>query len=157
MGSVVEVSRLWSTGSIAVVHRLSCSTSCGILPNWTRNPCLLHWQADSLLLSHQGNPHFFFFSIFKVLNEFFRILLLYHIFVFLFIFFFFCHKACGILVPQPGFKPTSPELKGEVLTTKLPGKPSFPLLERPPVPSDYGPTLMISFYLNYHLKAYLQM
>ena len=30
--------------------------SSGDLPNQGLNLCLLHWQADSLLLSHQGNP-----------------------------------------------------------------------------------------------------
>ena len=28
----------------------------GIFPAQGRNPCLLHWQADSLPLSHQGSP-----------------------------------------------------------------------------------------------------
>ena len=28
--SVVEALRLWSTGSVVVAHRLSCSTACGI-------------------------------------------------------------------------------------------------------------------------------
>ena len=32
--------------------------------------------------------------------------------------------ACGILVPQPGFKPETPSLEGEVLTTGLPAKVS---------------------------------
>ena len=35
---------------------------------------------------------------------------------------FFYHKACGILVPQPGIKPTLPVLEGEVSTTGSPGK-----------------------------------
>ena len=35
---------------------------------------------------------------------------------------FFYHEACGILVPQPGIKPTLPVLEGEVLTTGPPGK-----------------------------------
>ena len=30
------------------------STACGIFPDQGLNPCLLPWQADSLLLSHQG-------------------------------------------------------------------------------------------------------
>ena len=30
------------------------------------NPCLLHWQADSLLLSHQGSPCFCDFCIFPI-------------------------------------------------------------------------------------------
>ena len=33
-----------------------------------------------------------------------------------------CPKACGILVSQPGIKPTSLELEGEFLTTGPPGK-----------------------------------
>ena len=30
--------------------------ACGIFPDQGPNPCLLHWQADSLPLSHQGSP-----------------------------------------------------------------------------------------------------
>ena len=37
------------------VHRLSYSKACGIFLDQGSNPCLLPWQADSLLLSHQGN------------------------------------------------------------------------------------------------------
>ena len=44
MGSVVAVSRFWSTGSVVVAHRLSCSKACGILLDQGSNPCLLHWQ-----------------------------------------------------------------------------------------------------------------
>ena len=32
----------------------------GIFPIQGSNPHLLHWQADSLLLSHQGSPFFIF-------------------------------------------------------------------------------------------------
>ena len=39
-----------------VVKGLSCSKACGIFPHQGSNPCLLHWQADSLPLSHQGSP-----------------------------------------------------------------------------------------------------
>ena len=37
------VSRLQSTGSVVLGHRLSCpgTTLCGIFPNWASNPCLL--------------------------------------------------------------------------------------------------------------------
>ena len=36
-------------------HRLnSCSAACGIFLDQGLNPCLLHWQADSLPLSHQA-------------------------------------------------------------------------------------------------------
>ena len=37
-------------------HPLSCFTECGIFPDPGLNPCLLHWQANSLPLSHQGSP-----------------------------------------------------------------------------------------------------
>ena len=37
---------------VVVVHRLSCSPACGASRIRNRTPCLLHWQADSLPLSH---------------------------------------------------------------------------------------------------------
>ena len=43
-------------GSTAVPHGLSCSTAYGIFLGQGSNPCLLPWQADSFLLSHQGSP-----------------------------------------------------------------------------------------------------
>ena len=39
-----------------VAHGPSCSAACGIVPNQGSNPHPLHWQADYLPLSHQGNP-----------------------------------------------------------------------------------------------------
>ena len=47
-------------------HRLSCSAACGIFPDQELNPCLLHWQVDSLPLSEQGSPGFNFRCNFKV-------------------------------------------------------------------------------------------
>ena len=41
---------------------------------------------------------------------------------FCFMFWFVDCKACGILAPQPGLKPASPTLEGEVLTNGPPGK-----------------------------------
>ena len=41
---------------------------------------------------------------------------------FCFLFWSFDHKACWILAPWPGIKPTSAVLEGEVLTTGPPGK-----------------------------------
>ena len=38
---------------LVVVQGLSCSKACGILPDQESNPCLLHWQADSLPQSPQ--------------------------------------------------------------------------------------------------------
>ena len=42
--------------SVVVANGLSCSGVRGILPEQGLNPCLLHWQVDSLPLSHQGSP-----------------------------------------------------------------------------------------------------
>ena len=54
---------LWSTGSrftgsVVVVHGLNCSSACGILPDQESHPCLLHWQAESLL-QPPGKPQAF--------------------------------------------------------------------------------------------------
>ena len=44
------------TGSVVVARGLSCSAACGIFPDQGLNPCLLHWQVDSLPLSPQRSP-----------------------------------------------------------------------------------------------------
>ena len=57
VSSLVAELWLWDTqASEVVVLGSSCSTACEILSDWGLNPCLLHWQADSLLLSHYGSP-----------------------------------------------------------------------------------------------------
>ena len=56
MDSAVAAPGLQSTGSTVVAHGLSCSTACGIFQNQRSNLCFLHWQVDSLPLSHQGSP-----------------------------------------------------------------------------------------------------
>ena len=43
-----------------MAHRLSCSVEHGFLPDQGLNPCLLHWQVDSLPLNHQESPSNFF-------------------------------------------------------------------------------------------------
>ena len=43
-------SQALDTGSVVVVHRLSCPMACGVFLNQESNPPLLHWQADSLPL-----------------------------------------------------------------------------------------------------------
>ena len=43
-------------GSVIVAHGPICSVACGIFPDQGSNPCLLHWQADSQPLRHQGSP-----------------------------------------------------------------------------------------------------
>ena len=50
--SVVAAPRFQSTGSIVVAHGLRCPPACGIFPDQGLNPYLLHWQSDSLPLSH---------------------------------------------------------------------------------------------------------
>ena len=55
MGTVVAVPGLQSTGSIVGVHGLSCSEACGIFPDQGSNPCVLHWQANYLLLTYKGS------------------------------------------------------------------------------------------------------
>ena len=54
--SVAAVPRLYSTGSIVVAHGLGSPMACGIFSRQGSNPCLLHWQTDSLPVSHQGKP-----------------------------------------------------------------------------------------------------
>ena len=46
--------------SVVVVPGLSCSEACGIFLDQGSNPCPLHWQADSLPLSHKGSPELVF-------------------------------------------------------------------------------------------------
>ena len=55
------VAELW----IVVTHVLSCYMACGIFPDQGLNMCLLHWQVDSLPLSHQGSPEVQFLILFK--------------------------------------------------------------------------------------------
>ena len=54
--SVVSACGLESMGSVVVAARLSRSMAYGILLDQGLNLCTLHWQADSYLLHHQGNP-----------------------------------------------------------------------------------------------------
>ena len=56
MGSVGAAPGRWSTGCIVAVHGLSCSAACRTFPVRGWNLCLLHWQVESLPLSHQGSP-----------------------------------------------------------------------------------------------------
>ena len=59
---------LGHVSSVVVAQRLSCSRACGIFPNWGSNPCPLHWQVDSFLLTTQEVLHhrIFFFLIVSV-------------------------------------------------------------------------------------------
>ena len=63
VGSGAEAPGPWSTGSIAVAHGLRCSTACGVFPDQGSNPGLLHGQAGSSPLSHQGRPSRWLFIV----------------------------------------------------------------------------------------------
>ena len=47
---------LQNTGSIVAAGWFTCSEACEIFPDQGLSSCLLHWQMDSLPLSHQGSP-----------------------------------------------------------------------------------------------------
>ena len=54
--SVAAACELSTGGSQGLEPRLSSSAACGLFLDQGSNPCLLHWQVDSLPLSHQGSP-----------------------------------------------------------------------------------------------------
>ena len=66
MGSVVAAPRFYSTGTDSTDgHGLySGPEACGLFWDQGRNPCLLHWQPDSLSLSHRGSLLIFIFSFY---------------------------------------------------------------------------------------------
>ena len=60
LGSKAQAQQLWRTGLVAPRHA-GCPQS-----REGSNPSLLHWQVDSLPLSHQGSPSYtFFFNFFQ--------------------------------------------------------------------------------------------
>ena len=60
--SPVVAPGLQGIGPVVGVHGLSCSAACRIFPDQGSNPCLLHWQVDSLPPSHQGSPQTLFLT-----------------------------------------------------------------------------------------------
>ena len=54
----LSVSGLQSTRSTIVAHRLSCIVAYRIFPDQESNPCLLHWQVDSLPLCWNSHRSF---------------------------------------------------------------------------------------------------
>ena len=65
--SVVVTCGLSTCMSQPLEHRFSsrgtqasCSAACGVFLSQGLNPCLLHWQADALPLSHWGSPPLLF-------------------------------------------------------------------------------------------------
>ena len=60
---------LQSTGAEAVAYGLSWSSACGIFSDQGSNLSLLHWQEDSLPLSHQGSPNIYSFLKVKFIRS----------------------------------------------------------------------------------------
>ena len=71
------------------MHRLSCSSECGIFPDQWSNPCPLCWQVDSqptgVLYQFLFLRFFFMWTIFKVFIEFVIILPLLCVYGFFFL------------------------------------------------------------------------
>ena len=61
--SLVRARGLQNPGSVAVACGLSRLLICGIFPDQGSNPCPLHWQGDSLPLSHHGSSHCIFLQL----------------------------------------------------------------------------------------------
>ena len=62
--------QLQYTGSVLAVHRLSCSTARGIVLDRGSNLRLLHWQANSYPVCHQGSLKCpFFHKITVIVNN----------------------------------------------------------------------------------------
>ena len=59
---LLQNSRCRHLGSIAVAHRLNCSSAWGIFLDQGSNLCPLHWQADSYSLYHERSAHTQFWS-----------------------------------------------------------------------------------------------
>ena len=69
VGSVVMIFGLWSTGSILRSMGLVTPRHMGIFLDQESNWCLLHWQADSFPLRHQGSPHCSFDCISLIISD----------------------------------------------------------------------------------------
>ena len=80
----LRLQQLQHTSLAVVALGLSYSEACGIFLDQGWNPCLLHWQTDSLPLSHQGSPMIDFLSLLKLfLSPDHRCLFLHSFFFFL--------------------------------------------------------------------------
>ena len=56
MGFAVAEHGLQSTGSVLVMHEISCSFAWGIFLDQGLNLCLLHWQEDFFTTQPPGKP-----------------------------------------------------------------------------------------------------
>ena len=69
-GPAVAAPGPWSTGSVAVVHRLSGTVGCRIIPEEESNQRPLHWQVDSLPLDHERSLSTTHFCTKNILKKF---------------------------------------------------------------------------------------
>ena len=86
---VAVAPRIWSAVSVVVVHGLSCLMVCGIFINQGSSLCPLHWQTDSLPLSHKEALEFllyWFLNVFFSSSSSFFFLVLSKVY---FVFYFF--------------------------------------------------------------------
>ena len=58
----------WALEHKVVVHGLGCPAARGVFPDQGLNLSLLHWQAGSLPLSHQGSPEIHIEGLFVTLH-----------------------------------------------------------------------------------------
>ena len=65
---LLSSSRLYSAGSKVVARGPRCSAACGFFPDQGANPSLLHWQADSLPVSHERSPLAFLREVFHMIK-----------------------------------------------------------------------------------------
>ena len=150
--SLVAEHGFQSTDSAVVAHGFSCSAAYGIFLDQGSNLCFLHWQEDSVLLSHQGSPLSWILiweekrEMFEVVTEkYYKCFLCVLSQVRLFVTPWTIARQAPLSMefsrqeywsglpfpppgdlPNPGIKPrsfASPALASRFFTTELPGKP----------------------------------
>ena len=93
VGSAVAARRFQSTDSRVVVHGHCCSMACGIFLDLGSNLHLLHWQADSLSLSHLGSLICIFLIISSAVNHILNIFCLFFQRCFFFLLLLICESC----------------------------------------------------------------
>ena len=97
-------------------------------PSPTESIRLIYTSVSLLLSRTQGYCyHLSKFHIYALVDHFKSLYRICYSIASVLCFGFFGREACGISAPRPGFEPTLPELKGQVLTTGPPRKSPPPL------------------------------
>ena len=84
--------RVWGTGSVALVHKLSYSAACRLFLDQGSNPYVLHWQVDYVPLNHLGSP--LCHLNFVIFSQSGKIRALFSITLYIFLKFLFCLHTC---------------------------------------------------------------